>query len=154
MRASAQFKQLAQWLDWLETHHPEQDIELGLERVKSVAASMQLLHPAPFVITVAGTNGKGSTVAILESILLAAGYQVGVMTSPHFIKFNERVRINGQMADDASLCQAFAAIDNGRKTTWLTYFEFCTLVSLYCFAQHRLDGCYFGSGSGWAFGCQ
>ena len=133
------FDTLPQWLEWLETAHPEHEIELGLDRVKRVATDMELLSPALFVITVAGTNGKGSTVALLESILLAAGHKVGVFTSPHFIHFNERVHINGDMIGDQPLCSAFSAIDQGRGSTWLTYFEFCTLAALHCFKQQPLD---------------
>ncbi|MDD7804226.1 MAG: bifunctional tetrahydrofolate synthase/dihydrofolate synthase, partial [Endozoicomonas sp. (ex Botrylloides leachii)] len=111
MSIKARCETLPQWLTWLETAHPEHDIELSLERIKSVATDMALLKPAPFVITVAGTNGKGSTIALLESILLAAGYKVGVFTSPHFLHFNERIHINGNRIDNESLCSAFAAID-------------------------------------------
>ena len=139
MSDNARFDSLPEWLEWLETTHPEHEIELGLERIQSVAMAMDLMNPAPFVITVAGTNGKGSTVALLESILLAAGHKVGVFTSPHFLHFNERVRINGHMTGDQSLCSAFAAVDEGRGSTWLTYFEFCTLAAIRCFKQQPLD---------------
>ncbi len=132
-------KSLPQWLEWLENTRPECDIDLGLERIQSVAESMGLLKQNPFVITVAGTNGKGSTVALLEAVLLEAGYKVGVFSSPHFLRFNERIRINGEMIDDSSLCSAFSEIDQVRGQTWLTYFEFSTLAALICFKQQPLD---------------
>ena len=132
------FDSLTDWLAWQETLHPNA-IDMGLERVASVASSMGLGRPATTVITVAGTNGKGSCVALLESILGAAGYQVGVYSSPHLLRYNERVRVCGQEADDAALCAAFAAIDPARGATSLTYFEFGTLAALAIFAQADLD---------------
>ncbi|MDP0588891.1 MAG: bifunctional tetrahydrofolate synthase/dihydrofolate synthase [Candidatus Endonucleobacter bathymodioli] len=139
MTQTALFDSLPQWLGWLETTRHESEIELDLERIRSVAASVGLLNPAPFIITVAGTNGKGSTVALLESILLAAGYKVGVTSSPHFLCFNERVRINGFLLDDKTLCSAFRVIERGCGATWLTYFEFGTLVAASCFKNSLLD---------------
>ena len=100
-------KSLADWLSWMEETRPEHDIDFGLDRIRLVGNRLNLLKPAPFVITVGGTNGKGSTLAVLESILLAAGYQVGLYTSPHFIDFNERIRINGEEVSDAWLCDSF-----------------------------------------------
>ena len=91
------------------------------------------------MITVAGTNGKGSTIALLEAILIKAGYRVGVFTSPHFIRFNERIRINGQQVEDDNLCNAFARINQGRGATWLTYFEFATLAAVDCFKNAKVD---------------
>ncbi|WP_263079770.1 bifunctional tetrahydrofolate synthase/dihydrofolate synthase [Endozoicomonas sp. Mp262] len=132
-------KKLSQWLEWLENTRPETDIDLGLERIHKVAESLEVLKPAPFIVTVAGTNGKGSTVALLEAMLLSAGHRVGVFTSPHFLRFNERIRINGEMVADQPLCSAFEQIDQGRGSTGLTYFEFCTLAALICFKEQPLD---------------
>ncbi len=132
------FTTLADWLAWQETLHPNV-IDLGLERVASVASRMGLGRPANTVITVAGTNGKGSCVALLESILDAAGYRVGVYSSPHLLRYNERVRVCGQEVDDAALCAAFERIDQARGATSLTYFEFGTLAALEIFAQADLD---------------
>jgi dihydrofolate synthase/folylpolyglutamate synthase len=132
------FNTLQEWLQWQETLHPA-EIELGLERVASVFARLQP-EPPPFkVITVAGTNGKGSSVAMLESILLAAGYRVGCYTSPHILRYNERVKIGGIMVDDQQLCDAFARVDQGRGETSLTYFEFGTLAALDIFYRDNLD---------------
>lgn len=128
---------LAGWLQHLESLHPrgQAGIELGLERVRQVG---QALGQAPFcpVITVAGTNGKGSTVAYLESILHRAGYRVGCYTSPHLLRYNERVRIQGVPADDAALCAAFAQVEAARQAVgvFLTYFEFGTLAAWQLFA--------------------
>jgi dihydrofolate synthase/folylpolyglutamate synthase len=132
------FQTLDQWLKWQEQLHPS-TIELGLERVASV---WQRLYPHPFpakVITVAGTNGKGSSVAMLDAILRAAGYRVGAYTSPHLLRYNERIRINGVEAGDERICQAFERIDQSRGDTSLTYFEFGTLAALAIFAAEPLD---------------
>ncbi len=132
------FNTLADWLTWQETLHPRK-IDLGLERVASVAERLQLLHPDFTVISVAGTNGKGSSVAMLEAILLAAGYQTGAYTSPHLQRYNERIRIAGKEIDDLSLCSAFAAVDAARGSVSLSYFEFGTLAALQLFNQASLD---------------
>jgi dihydrofolate synthase/folylpolyglutamate synthase len=132
------FSTPAEWLVWLETLHPRK-IDLGLERVAHVAGNMQLLTPAHGIITVAGTNGKGSSVALLESILLSAGYRTGCYRSPHLLDFNERVRIAGTDIDDAALCAAFESVDRARGDTSLTYFEFGTLAAFSLFDQSSLD---------------
>ncbi|VEI67564.1 bifunctional tetrahydrofolate synthase/dihydrofolate synthase [Serratia rubidaea] len=129
---------LSSWLYYLERLH-SQAIELGLERVQSVAAHLDLLTPAPTVFTVAGTNGKGTTCRTLEAILLAAGLRVGVYSSPHLVRYTERVRIQGEELSEAEHCRAFAAIEAGRGDTSLTYFEFGTLSALQLFRQARLD---------------
>ena len=132
------FNSLADWLDWQETLHPRK-IDLGLERVARVAERMQLLTPAHGVITVAGTNGKGSSIAMLESILFAAGYRVACYTSPHLLRYNERIRIAGKEIDDAALCAAFESVDQARGDTSLSYFEFGTLAALTLFSRSQLD---------------
>lgn len=119
----------AQWLAHLETDLGAQ-IQLGLERVRAVGVRLDLLKPAACVIAVAGTNGKGSTVALLESIYLEAGLQVGSYTSPHLLQFNERICINKQPISEADLCAAFAAVEAVRQDTHLTYFEMATLAAL------------------------
>lgn len=132
------FQSLDEWLEWQAQLHPS-TIELGLDRV---AAVWQALYPHAFpakVITVAGTNGKGSCVAMLDAILRAAGYRVGCYTSPHLLRYNERIRINGEEAADKRICQAFERIDQARKETSLTYFEFGTLAALDIFAAEPLD---------------
>jgi dihydrofolate synthase/folylpolyglutamate synthase len=132
------FETLQQWLDWQLSLHPR-EIELGLERVAKVWSQMhQGAFPCP-VITVAGTNGKGSSVAFLESILQAAGYRVGCYTSPHILRYNERIRIDGRELDDASICQSFERVDQAREDTALTFFEFGTLAALDCFSNASLD---------------
>ena len=129
---------LEQWLARLETLHPK-EIELGLDRVGSVAASLNLLPLSCPVVTVAGTNGKGSVVAVVEAVLQAAGHCVGTLTSPHLIKFNERIRVGGEDVSDAALTDAFQAIDLARGQTSLTYFEFSTLAALYIFNERKPD---------------
>lgn len=127
------------WLQRLETAHA-QVIELGLERVDAVARAMDLQFDCP-VITVGGTNGKGSTCAMLESMLLQGGYRVGLYTSPHLLRFNERARINGEIVDDDKLCHAFARVEEVRAQLGisLTYFEFTTLAILQLFVDAKLD---------------
>ncbi|CNF88916.1 TPA: bifunctional tetrahydrofolate synthase/dihydrofolate synthase [Yersinia enterocolitica] len=129
---------LAAWLDYLEHLH-SQPIELGLERVKQVAERLDLLKPAPTVFTIAGTNGKGTTCCTLESILLAAGLRVGVYSSPHLLRYTERVRIQGQELSEAEHSHAFAHVEAGREGISLTYFEFGTLSALQLFKQAKLD---------------
>ena len=129
------FNTLGDWLSWQEQLNPK-EIDLGLERVKSVLE--QLNVSANFccpVITVAGTNGKGSTVAFIESILNQAGISVGCYTSPHLFEYNERIRINQQAVTDQVLCEAFEVIDQARGEIPLTYFEFGTLASLVVFEK-------------------
>lgn len=132
------FTTLDEWLSWQEQLHPV-GIDLGLQRPGKVLRAMGLEHPAHTVITVAGTNGKGSSVALLESILLAAGYRVGCYTSPHLLRYNERVRLMGEPVSDELLCQSFERIDQARGDTSLTYFEFGTLAALDIFARATLD---------------
>ena len=128
------------WLARIEALHPRGSagIELGLERVAAVKARLCQREICPAIL-VGGTNGKGSTCAMLESILLVAGYRVGLYTSPHLLKYNERVRINGVAVDDASLCHAFARVEEARGDAALTYFEFGTLAAWEVFAAADLD---------------
>ncbi|WP_091385934.1 bifunctional tetrahydrofolate synthase/dihydrofolate synthase [Microbulbifer marinus] len=125
---------LQDWLARLERLHPT-EIELGLERVAAVARVLDVEKPAPTVITVAGTNGKGSCVATMEALLRAGGHSVGAYSSPHLLRFNERVRIDGSEVDDADLIQAFEAVEAARGQTSLTYFEFTTLAALWLFRR-------------------
>ena len=129
---------LAVWLDYL-THIHTSAIDLGLERVSKVAEKARLTKPAPTVITVAGTNGKGSTCALMEAILLAAGYKVGVYSSPHLIRYNERVRINGQELSDEKHTDAFAYIEEQRGDVSLSLFEFGTLAALRLFQTEKVE---------------
>lgn len=126
------------WLSHLQTQHP-QDIHLGLKRVRFVAQAMGLLRDLPVVVTVAGTNGKGSTVAALESIYQYAGYKTGAFFSPHIHRFNERIKIAGKPMEDARIVQAFEAIESVRADIFLSYFEFALLAALLCFQQDRVD---------------
>ena len=134
-------RDLAGWLAYIEQQHP-QSIALGLERVGRVRDLMGLAPAVP-VITVAGTNGKGSTCAMLEAILAAAGYRVGLYTSPHLMRYNERVRIAGREAGDAALVSAFARVEAARTEsdgdTRLTYFEFGTLAAVDLFLRSAVD---------------
>lgn len=128
---------LAGWLSYLEQLHPK-PIALGLERVGEVAARLALRPSFP-VITIAGTNGKGSTSAMLERIYLEAGYHVACYTSPHLLRYNERVRIDGIEASDDELCRAFAHVESARGDIALTYFEFGTLAAMWLFMQRGVD---------------
>src|SRR6476620_4643558 len=129
---------LADWLAYIERPHPK-SIELGLDRVREVPVRMRLARPPRQVVTVAGTNGKGSTVAFLESIARAAGWKVGAYTSPHLLAYNERVRIDGADAADDALVAAFDAVEAARGDTPLTYFEYGTLAALWLFQRNDLD---------------
>jgi dihydrofolate synthase/folylpolyglutamate synthase len=131
-------RSLEEWLQFLEQLHPS-EIELGLERVSTVAASLNLLSPACPVVTVAGTNGKGSTVAALEALLLGAGRKVGTFTSPHLLRFNERIKFAGVPVTDEQIVAAFSAIENARGEVSLTYFEFATLAALWVFREAGAD---------------
>ncbi|MGF1689034.1 bifunctional tetrahydrofolate synthase/dihydrofolate synthase [Photobacterium japonica] len=129
---------LATWLSYLEQLHTSA-IDLGLDRVQAVATQAGLTKPANRVITVAGTNGKGSTCAMLEAILLEAGYKVGVYSSPHLVRYNERVRVNGQELPDSDHSMAFDAIEQQRGAISLSLFEFGTLAALQLFKHHQVD---------------
>lgn len=124
-------KTLAEWLAFIERQHP-QAIAMGLDRVSAVWRRMALPMKCP-VITVGGTNGKGSTCAMLESILRAAGYRTGLYGSPHLVRYNERVRLSGEEAADASLVHGFEAVEAARGEVPLTYFEYGTLAALWAF---------------------
>lgn len=128
---------LAEWLSILETRHSK-EIDMGLERVSKVKHALGLQFSCP-VIMVAGTNGKGSTCAMLESILMQAGYRVGLYSKPHFLDFNERARINGVPLDDAAFVAAFSQVEAARDDISLTYFEFTTLAICQLLAQAPLD---------------
>ncbi len=128
------------WLAHLEALHPrgQAGVELGLERVRAVAAILRQ-QPACPLITVGGTNGKGSTCAMLECILRSAGYRVGLYTSPHLLRYNERMRIGGAPIEDAALVDAFARVENARNGVPLTYFEFGTLAAWEAFSAAGCD---------------
>ncbi len=128
---------LSEWLAILETMHPK-TIDMGLERVRQVKDSMGIYFDCP-VIIVGGTNGKGSTCAMLESILLQAGYRVGLYTSPHLIDFNERARINGETVSDDAFIENFEIVEAHRGEVSLTYFEFTTLAIMQLFSRANLD---------------
>ena len=134
----AQSQSLSDWLSYLEKIHPSV-IDLGLHRVGLVADRLGLRQLPATVVTVGGTNGKGTTCALLEAIYRAAGYRVGVYSSPHLLRYNERVRIQGQDASDAELCQAFAAVEAARGEVSLTFFEFGTLAALWLFRAAAPD---------------
>ncbi|MFQ5642953.1 MAG: bifunctional tetrahydrofolate synthase/dihydrofolate synthase [Thiogranum sp.] len=138
MTESPRFTTLQDWLDWQQTLHPSA-IDLGLERVGRVADRLRCRRPAQRSISVAGTNGKGSSVAILEAILSRAGYRVGSYTSPHLLRYNERIRLCGEDVSDRALCDAFARIDAARGGDSLTYFEVGTLAALDIMSREKLD---------------
>lgn len=125
------------WLGYIESLHPK-SIEMGLGRVQTVATRLGLRFPFT-VITVGGTNGKGSTCAMLERIYTLAGYRVGCYTSPHLVHYQERLRFNGEVIANDCLCSAFAAVEQARGDITLTYFEMGTLAALWAFEQKPLD---------------
>jgi dihydrofolate synthase/folylpolyglutamate synthase len=129
---------LPAWLALLESRHAEVHIDMGLDRVRAVKDRLALSFSCP-VIMVAGTNGKGSTCAMLEAILLRAGYKVGLYIKPHFLDFNERARIGGELASDAALVASFNAVEGQRGDTDLTYFEFTTLAIMHLLAGSGID---------------
>jgi len=129
---------LASWLKYIESLHPR-EIELGLDRVREAAQRLQLDFSGVRLFTVGGTNGKGSCVATLEQVLLAQGLRVGAYTSPHLLRYNERIRIAGKEVSDEQLCAAFAQVEARRGTISLTYFEFGTLAALLLFQQANLQ---------------
>ena len=139
-------KTLPEWLAYCERLHPK-TIELGLDRVRAVAARMGLAFACP-VITVAGTNGKGSTCAMLEAILLQAGWRTGVYTSPHLVHFEERCRIGGEIVKPEALVPHFERVEAVREDVSLTYFEFTTLAIMSLMAASSLDAAILEVGLG------
>lgn len=131
-------RSLKQWLDYLEQLHPS-EIELGLQRIQTVAQRLGLTRPAPTVVTVTGTNGKGSTCAFLAQLCMAQSMRVGVYSSPHFLAYNERIQIGAEPVADTLICAAFVAIEQAREDISLTYFEVGTLAALWVFEQQPLD---------------
>jgi dihydrofolate synthase/folylpolyglutamate synthase len=129
---------LEDWLRWQETLHPRA-VDLGLERCQTVAARMGWEAPDFALVTVAGTNGKGSTVALLESMLEAAGYRTGAYTSPHLLRYNERIRVRGTPVADRTIGSAFERVEAARGAVSLTYFEFGTLAAMEVFRRVGLD---------------
>ncbi|WP_145762103.1 bifunctional tetrahydrofolate synthase/dihydrofolate synthase [Variovorax atrisoli] len=133
----ASMETLNDWLERAERLHPK-NIELGLERAKEMAQRIGLRFGCP-VITVAGTNGKGSTCAMLESILMHAGYRTAVFTSPHLVHFEERLRLRGEAVDASKLIASFEVVEKARGDMALTYFEFTTLGILHCMTEEKPD---------------
>src|SRR3990172_3683250 len=132
------FSSLNEWLDWQEGLHYKA-IDLGLERCREVALRMGLLRPDFRVISIAGTNGKGTSASMLDRIYRNAGYVVGTYTSPHLLHYNERIRINGREVTDQMLCEAFDQVDQARGEISLTYFEFGTLGAFYVFRPKKIQ---------------
>ncbi len=126
---------LAEWLEFVQRQHPA-SVALGLDRVGVVRRRLDLGF-ACTVITIGGTNGKGSTCAMLEAILRAAGYRVGLYLSPHVVRYNERIRIGGEDATDAALCEAFTVVERARGEVPLTYFEFGTLAAAWLISRSQ-----------------
>ncbi len=132
------FSSLADWLGWLEQSHPK-EIDLGLDRIRQVAERLDLLKPRAKVITVAGTNGKGSCVTAAAGLLQTAGFSAGVYTSPHLLHYAERIQINGKPVADELICAAFETIADAAAEISLTYFEYGTLAALVIFKQQDVD---------------
>jgi dihydrofolate synthase / folylpolyglutamate synthase len=129
---------LEEWLEYLEQCHPS-TIELGLDRITRVAEKLPIGFQDTRIITVGGTNGKGSTVSMLSAILEEGGYTTASYTSPHLLVYNERVKLGKRLATDAQLCQSFAAVEAVRGDSQLTYFEFGTLAALQLFSEYKPD---------------
>nr|MBF0681278.1 bifunctional tetrahydrofolate synthase/dihydrofolate synthase [Pseudomonas sp.] len=140
-------RSLGDWLAYLETLHPTA-IDMGLDRVREVASRLGLGRPARQVVTVTGTNGKGSTCAFIASLLRSQGLRVGLYSSPHLLRYNERVQINGEQAADDALCNAFEAVEAARGNVSLTYFEMGTLAAFWLFEQAGLDAAVLEVGLG------
>jgi dihydrofolate synthase/folylpolyglutamate synthase len=132
MTASPRFPRLDDWLEWQQSLHPN-PIDLGLERVSRVLGRTGWRGPRQPVITVGGTNGKGSCVALLDALLRAGGYRVGTFTSPHLVDYRERIRLDGAQVSEASLVAAFERIADALEGESLTFFEFNTLAALLVF---------------------
>ncbi|MFC3120195.1 bifunctional folylpolyglutamate synthase/dihydrofolate synthase [Agaribacter flavus] len=131
-------KTLAQWLRFIEQNHPS-EIDMGLSRTQQVLDRLCLDMSNTRVVTVAGTNGKGTTCTTIESVLQSSGLTVGRYASPHMLRFNERIVVNGEEADDADICYAFEQVCNAQKAIPLTYFEYATLAALVCFVSAKVD---------------
>ncbi|WP_312714148.1 bifunctional tetrahydrofolate synthase/dihydrofolate synthase [Stutzerimonas nitrititolerans] len=140
-------RSLGDWLAYLEQLHPTA-IDMGLERAREVAVRLSLGRPARRIVTVTGTNGKGSTCAFIASLLRGQGLKVGVYSSPHLLRYNERVQIDGEQASDEALCAAFAAVEAARGDVSLTYFEMGTLAAFWLFQQAGLDAAVLEVGLG------
>jgi dihydrofolate synthase / folylpolyglutamate synthase len=138
MARSGRFRQLSDWLAWQETLHPSA-IDLGLDRIQRTLARLQWQRPSHPVVTIGGTNGKGSSVALTDRILTEAGYRVGTFTSPHLLRYNERICVAGRTASDDELIAAFERIDEARGEDTLTFFEFNALAALLVFDEANLD---------------
>lgn len=132
------FNNLEEWLQWQEESHFT-GINLSLERCAHVAKDMKLLDPNFTIVSVAGTNGKGSTITMLDHILTNSGYKTGCYTSPHLVRYNERIKLSGVEVTDNMLCESFARVDEARKGISLTYFEFGTLAALDIFHAKNID---------------
>ena len=130
------FATLAEWLAW-QQHQHSTSIDLGLERIRAVARRLDLLNPECCIITVAGTNGKGSSVAMLET-LLCPHTHVGTYTSPHFLRYNERIRVAGKEVSDAELCEAFEQVEQARGSISLSFFEYGALAAMWVFRQRQV----------------
>jgi dihydrofolate synthase/folylpolyglutamate synthase len=138
MTKPRRFGELDEWLAWFTTLHPKV-IDMSLDRVLAVLATLGIARPPYKVVTVAGTNGKGSCVALLERIYLEAGFAVGAFTSPHLLRFNERIRCRGRDLDDAELVELFALIDEALGEQTLSYFEASAVAALLAFARFGAD---------------
>ncbi|MEQ9450876.1 MAG: Mur ligase family protein [Pseudomonadales bacterium] len=129
---------LTQWLEYIDVH-TWQTGDIGLDKLEVMLERMRIERPAPYVITVAGTNGKGTTCYACEAILLAHGLSVGTAISPHIDRFNERIRLNGEEATDAQIVAALQAVEDCRGELKLTYFEYCVMASFYLFLEAEVD---------------
>lgn len=141
------FNTLPEWLAWQETFHAK-FIDLGLDRIQAVYERLGLTRPAPVVITVGGTNGKGSCVAFLEAMLRTAGYRVGTYTSPHLLEYNERVTLSGRQATDDEFVQAFDRVDQALGDVTLSYFEFGTLAAFDLMERNEMEAAVLEVGLG------
>ena len=131
-------KTLADWLQWQESLSPH-EIDMGLDRIRSVAERLSIRPPAGSVFTIAGTNGKGSTAYFLQRLMAASGRSTAVYSSPHLVRYNERIQINGTAASDSCLVESFEAVESERRDVPLTFFEFGTLAAMVTFSRTQTD---------------
>lgn len=138
LSAARRFSTLTEWLGWFETLHPKK-IDFSLDRIRLVLSALSIERPPYRIVTVGGTNGKGSCVALLESIYRHAGYRVGAFTSPHLWRFNERIRLDGADISDPKLIELFSRMDEARGEVTLSYFESSAVAAMLYFALQKVD---------------
>ena len=129
---------LDDWLDYIDLNRPKED-EFGLNRLRPITDIIFQSTIAEKIVVIGGTNGKGTTAEVLNNLLLESNFKIGLYTSPHLFKFNERIRVNGVPASDSEIIDAFEEVENLKNNTRLTYFDYATLAAFIIFAKNNLD---------------